>query len=71
MGGDRGMVAVAIMSNSRSYLVTLVTLQPYSSTLVALSYSGHSCAYMSPLNTTLSLTLIQSLPHLSVNPAWS
>jgi len=65
------MVAVTIMSNSRSYLVTLVTLQPYSSTLVTLSYSGHSHAYTSPLNMTLSLTLIQSLPHLSVNPAWS
>jgi len=35
---------VTIMSNSRSYPVTPVASQHYSSTLVALTYSGHSRA---------------------------
>ena len=59
------------MSNSGSYLVTPVALQLYSSTPVALSYSGHGHADMPPLSTTLGLSSVHSLPHLAVYPARS
>jgi len=62
-------VIVMTMSNSGSYLVTPVALQHYSSTPVALTYSGHGCAVILPLSTTLGLIPIQSLLHLTVNPA--
>jgi len=59
---------VTTMSNSRSYLVTLVASQPYSSTLVALSYSGHGHTEILPLSMTLGLVSIQSLSHLPAYP---
>jgi len=62
-------VGVTTMSNSGSYLVTLVTLQPYSSTLVALSCSGHGCTDILPLSMTIGLFPIQSLLHLAIYPA--
>jgi len=57
------------MSNSRSYPVTPVALQHCSSTLVALTYSGHGRAVIPLLRTTLGLIPIQSLLHLTVYPA--
>ena len=60
---------VTTMSNSGSYLVTLVALQPYSSTPVALNYSSHSRADMPLLSTTLGLSSVCLLPHLAVYPA--
>jgi len=47
-------VLVTTMSNSGSYLVTLVTSQYFSPTPVAHSYSGHSRTDILPLSTTLS-----------------
>jgi len=62
---------VTTMSNSRSYPVTPVASQPYGSTLVALSYSSHHRAVILLLSTTLGLFPVHSLPHLTINPAWS
>ena len=68
---QQGCVCVTTMSNSGSYPVTPVALQHYSSTPVNHSYSGHSRTDNPLLTTTLGLVCIQSLPHLTVNPAWS
>jgi len=57
------------MSNSGPYPVTPVASQHYSSTPVALTYSGHGCAVTLPLSMTLGLIPIQSLLHLTVYPA--
>jgi len=65
------LVTVTTMSNSGSYPVTPVASQHSSSTPVAHSYSGHSCTDILPLSMTLGLIPIQSLPYLTVNPAWS
>ena len=64
-------VGVTTMSNSRSYLVTPVVSQHCSSTLVALTCSGHSRAVRPLLSTTLGLYSIHSLPHLAVYPVCS
>ena len=61
--------AVMTMSNSGSYPVTPVTLQPYSPTPVAHPYSGHGRADNLPLSTTLGLCSIRPLPHLAIYPA--
>jgi len=63
------VVTVTTMSNSGSYPVTPVTSQHYSSTPVALTYSGHGHTVMLPLSTTLGLIPVQSLLHLTVYPA--
>ena len=57
------------MSNSGSYPVTPVASQHYSSTPVALTYSGHGRAVTLPLSTTLGLIPVQSLLYLAVYPA--
>jgi len=64
-------VTVMTMFNSRSYLVTPVTLQLSGSTPVAHYYSGHSCADTPLLSTTLGLSSIQSLPHFHIKPSLS
>jgi len=58
--------SVTTMSNSGSYPVTPVASQHYSSTPVALTYSGHGHAVRLPLSTTLGLYSIHSLPNLAV-----
>jgi len=66
-GGD----TVMTIFNSRSYPVTPVASQHYSSTLVALTYSGHGHAVRLLLSTTLGLYSIHSLPHLTIYPVCS
>ena len=58
--------SVTTMSNSGSYPVTPVASQHYSSTPVALTYSGYGRAVRLPLSTTLGLYSIHSLPNLAV-----
>ena len=64
-------ITVTTMSNSGSYPVTPVASQHYSSTPVALTYSGHGRAVRLPLSTTLGLYSIHSLPHLTIYPVCS
>jgi len=60
---------VTTMSTSGSYPVTPVASQHYSSTPVALTYSGHGRAVTLPLSMTLGLIPVQSLLYLAVYPA--
>jgi len=66
-GGD----TVMTIFNSGSYPVTPVASQHYSSTLVALTYSGHGRAVRLLLSMTLGLYSIHSLPHLAIYPVCS
>jgi len=67
--GTIGWGLVTTMSNSGSCPVTLVASQHYSSTPVALTYSGHGCAVILLLRMTLGLIPTQSLLHLAIYPA--